>query len=48
MEEEGAICIDTVRYEAVGHVGGDGNNKGHDHSRVSNPAYEPANPFTGN
>lgn len=42
----GAICIDTVGYEAVGHVGGDGsNNKGHDHSRVSNPAYEPANPL---
>jgi S-(hydroxymethyl)glutathione dehydrogenase / alcohol dehydrogenase len=40
----GAICIDAVGYEAVGHVGGDGsNNKGHDHSRVSNPAYEPAN-----
>ena len=43
----GAICIDAVGYEAVGHVGSDGsnNNKGHDHSRVSNPAYEPANPL---
>ena len=37
--------MDTVGQEAVGHVGGDGNNKGHDHPRVSNPAYEPANPL---
>ena len=29
----GAICIDAVGDDAVGHVGGDGNNKGHDHSR---------------
>ena len=43
----GAICIDAVGYEAIGHAGdGDGNNnKGHDHSKVSNPAYEPANPL---
>ena len=41
----GAICIDAVGDDAVGHVGGDGNNKGHDHSRVSNPAYESANPL---
>jgi S-(hydroxymethyl)glutathione dehydrogenase / alcohol dehydrogenase len=44
---KGAICIDAVGYEAVGHASssskGDGNdngNKGHDHSKVSNPAYE--------
>jgi S-(hydroxymethyl)glutathione dehydrogenase / alcohol dehydrogenase len=34
-----------VGDDAVGHVGDDGNNKGHDHSRVSNPAYESANPL---
>jgi S-(hydroxymethyl)glutathione dehydrogenase / alcohol dehydrogenase len=32
----GAICIDAVGYEAVGHSGG---RSGHDHSKVSNPAY---------
>jgi S-(hydroxymethyl)glutathione dehydrogenase / alcohol dehydrogenase len=37
---KGAICIDAVGYEAVGHSG-----NGHDHRNVSNPAYEPANPF---
>lgn len=44
---EGVICIDAVGYEAVGHAGSsDGNSiKGHDHSKVSNPAYEPANPL---
>jgi S-(hydroxymethyl)glutathione dehydrogenase / alcohol dehydrogenase len=58
---KGAICIDAVGYEAVGHMagnigGGNGNrgrggkgnnnnNKGHDHSNVSNPAYEPGNPL---
>ena len=48
---KGAICIDAVGYEAVGHSGsngGSGNasrNKGHDHSKVSNPAYEPSNPL---
>jgi S-(hydroxymethyl)glutathione dehydrogenase / alcohol dehydrogenase len=57
---KGAICIDAVGYEAVGHMagnigGGNGdrgrggkgnnNNKGHDHSTVSNPAYEPGNPL---
>src|SRR5215217_6167659 len=67
---KGAICIDAVGYEAVGHMagnvsggGGNGsrgrggkrsssnnnnthnNNKGHDHSRVSNPAYELGNPL---
>jgi S-(hydroxymethyl)glutathione dehydrogenase/alcohol dehydrogenase len=54
---KGAICIDAVGYEAVGHSGsngsgdgsGSGNNNrkniGHDHSKVSNPAYEPANPL---
>jgi S-(hydroxymethyl)glutathione dehydrogenase / alcohol dehydrogenase len=33
---KGAICIDAVGYEAVGH---------HNHVQVSNPAYEPANPL---
>lgn len=56
---KGAICIDAVGYEAVGHMAGnvsirDGNNlliqstdtnKGHDHSKVSNPAYQPMNPM---
>jgi S-(hydroxymethyl)glutathione dehydrogenase / alcohol dehydrogenase len=51
----GSICIDAVGYEAVGHAGsggsssskGEGGNRsnGHDHSKVSNPAYEPANPL---
>jgi S-(hydroxymethyl)glutathione dehydrogenase / alcohol dehydrogenase len=52
----GVICIDAVGYEAVGHAssnssnkGEDSNNyndkKGHDHSKVSNPAYEPSNPL---
>jgi threonine dehydrogenase-like Zn-dependent dehydrogenase len=38
-----------VGYEAVGYTtssAGDGNSiKGHDHSKGSNPAYEPANPL---
>jgi S-(hydroxymethyl)glutathione dehydrogenase / alcohol dehydrogenase len=38
----GAICIDAVGYEAVGHNDG---KSGHDHSKVSNPAYEPSNPL---
>jgi S-(hydroxymethyl)glutathione dehydrogenase / alcohol dehydrogenase len=48
---KGAICIDAVGYEAVGHTSGGGsgtggsNKAGHDHSKVSNPAYEPANPL---
>ena len=51
----GVICIDAVGYEAVGYAGGGGgsngdssnsnNNKGHDHSKVSNPAYQPSNPL---
>lgn len=32
----GAICIDAVGYEAIGH---------HDHAQVSDPAYEPLNPM---
>jgi len=32
----GAVCIDAVGYEAVGH---------HIHAQVSNPAYEPQNPM---
>jgi S-(hydroxymethyl)glutathione dehydrogenase/alcohol dehydrogenase len=51
---KGAICIDAVGYEAVGHSSGSSNegsnnnnkkNIGHDHSKVSKPAYEPANPL---
>jgi S-(hydroxymethyl)glutathione dehydrogenase / alcohol dehydrogenase len=56
---KGAICIDAVGYEAVGHMAGnvsireDNNikvqgtdtNKGHDHSQVSIPAYQPMNPM---
>jgi len=56
---KGAICIDAVGYEAVGHMAGnvstrEGNNikiqgtdanKGHDHSQVSIPAYQPMNPM---
>jgi S-(hydroxymethyl)glutathione dehydrogenase/alcohol dehydrogenase len=46
---KGTICIDAVGYEAVGHTANGGNsssnNSRHDHSRVSNPAYEPANPL---
>jgi S-(hydroxymethyl)glutathione dehydrogenase / alcohol dehydrogenase len=55
----GAICIDAVGFEAVGHMAGnvstrEGNNikiqgtdanKGHDHSQVSIPAYQPMNPM---
>jgi S-(hydroxymethyl)glutathione dehydrogenase / alcohol dehydrogenase len=48
----GVICIDAVGYEAVGHTGGIGNggngdsqNPKHNHSEVSDPAYEPANPL---
>lgn len=37
---KGAICIDAVGYEAVGHSG-----HVHDHRGISNPAYEPANPL---
>lgn len=32
----GAICIDAVGYEAIGH---------HDHAKVADPAYEPLNPL---
>lgn len=51
---KGVKCIDAVGYEAVGHtgsIGNGGNANGnasslkHDHSEVSNPAYEPANPL---
>lgn len=51
----GVVCIDAVGFEAVGHTsssGGVGNNSNnssisgevHDHSKVSDPIYEPANP----
>ena len=46
---KGALCIDAVGYEAVGGhmmMGTDDNGyEGHDHSEVSDPAYEPANPL---
>jgi S-(hydroxymethyl)glutathione dehydrogenase / alcohol dehydrogenase len=58
---KGAICIDAVGYESVGHMAGnismrDGNSikihgtesnnhKGHDHSKVNIPAYQPTNPL---
>jgi len=32
----GALCIDAVGYEAIGH---------HDHARVANPAYDPPVPM---
>ncbi|HJT82996.1 MAG TPA: zinc-dependent alcohol dehydrogenase [Nitrososphaeraceae archaeon] len=42
---KGAICIDAVGYEAVGHFAGNPNHHHHDHSSVSNPAYNPVNPL---
>lgn len=49
---KGAICIDAVGYEAIGHMAGniirnnnDGDKGNHDHSTVSNPAYDPGNPL---
>jgi S-(hydroxymethyl)glutathione dehydrogenase/alcohol dehydrogenase len=47
---KGAICIDAVGYEAVGHFAGNPNHHNHhhlhhDHSSVSNPAYNPVNPL---
>jgi S-(hydroxymethyl)glutathione dehydrogenase/alcohol dehydrogenase len=47
---KGAICIDAVGYEAVGHTA-DGHGRRdygtikHDHSEVSDPAYDLANPL---
>ena len=40
---KGAICIDAVGFEAVGHFAG--NPHHHNHSTVSNPAYNPVNPL---
>jgi S-(hydroxymethyl)glutathione dehydrogenase / alcohol dehydrogenase len=44
---KGVLCIDSVGFEAVGHTTGSGNGitSGgmHDHSKVSDPIYEPAN-----
>jgi S-(hydroxymethyl)glutathione dehydrogenase/alcohol dehydrogenase len=34
-DDDGAVCIDCVGYEAVGH---------HEHARVENPTYDPMNP----
>ena len=42
---KGAICIDAVGFEAVGHFAGNPNHLHHDHSLVSNPAYNPVNPL---
>ena len=45
---KGAICIDAVGFEAIGHFPGNShnhNNHHHDHSTVSNPAYNPVNPL---
>jgi S-(hydroxymethyl)glutathione dehydrogenase/alcohol dehydrogenase len=46
---KGVLCIDAVGFEAVGHTTGSGNGitSGgmHDHSKVSDPIYEPANPI---
>jgi S-(hydroxymethyl)glutathione dehydrogenase/alcohol dehydrogenase len=51
---KGAICIDAVGYEAVGHMAGNasdgtamnnGKKENHDHSKVANPAYDPGNPL---
>lgn len=45
---KGAICIDAVGFEAVGHFAGNShshNNHHHDHSAVPNPAYNPVNPL---
>jgi len=47
---KGAICIDAVGYEAVGHFAGNPNHHNHHHlhhdqSSVSNPAYNPVNPL---
>jgi S-(hydroxymethyl)glutathione dehydrogenase/alcohol dehydrogenase len=50
-DDNGVICIDAVGYEAVGHTGNTGNNDKyknkniHDHSQISDPAHEPANPL---
>ena len=50
---KGVICIDAVGFEAVGHTPSGGTNNSnnsksssgvHDHSKVSDPIYEPANP----
>ena len=46
---KGVLCIDAVGFEAVGHTAGSSNGTTsggiHDHSKVSNPIYEPANPI---
>jgi S-(hydroxymethyl)glutathione dehydrogenase/alcohol dehydrogenase len=58
---KGAICIDAVGFESVGHLAGNTSNiqgnrlqinglhttkvKGHDHSKVNIPAYQPLNPI---
>jgi S-(hydroxymethyl)glutathione dehydrogenase/alcohol dehydrogenase len=47
---KGVLCIDAVGFEAVGHTPTKGNNNPsntgvHDHSKVSDPIYEPVNPI---
>jgi len=54
-KENGVLCIDAVGFESVGHTPSDGGNSNnsnisnssgvHDHSKVSDPIYEPANPI---
>jgi len=45
-KDKGALCIDSVGYEAVGghmHAKDSQRYPGHDHSKISEPAYEPLN-----
>ena len=48
-KRKGVLCIDAVGFETVGHTAGSGNDNTsggiHDHSKVSDPIYEPANPI---
>lgn len=49
-KEKRVLCIDAVGFEAFGHTAGSssGSTSGvgiHDHSKVSDPIYEPANPI---
>ena len=45
---KGTICIDAVGYEAVGHMSTKDDEQsynGHEHSKLTDHAYEPANPL---
>jgi S-(hydroxymethyl)glutathione dehydrogenase / alcohol dehydrogenase len=47
-KDKGVLCIDAVGYEAVGghmQTNGSQSYKGHDHAKISDPAYEPINPL---